>query len=126
MPHVSNAENTTLTVPDVSLVTSIFPERDNTCYLMVQETTDECILANKTSVDHRKGTQLPGLITLKNYIDGGHEAGAAKVLVCVKSIGAKKLCKSASAWYQHERCCSTMIILPPVNGRIDRRKQGSQ
>ena len=92
MPHVSNADSTSLIVQDTSLITSIFPERDNTCYFMVQEESDKGGLC-KTPLGYRKGKQLPGLITLKNYIDGGHEVGEAKVLVCVKSIGGRKRCE---------------------------------
>lgn len=58
---------------------------------MVQERSDEGILC-KTPIGHRDGKQLPGLLTLKNYIEGGHEVAEAKVLVCVKSIGGKKKC----------------------------------
>ena len=29
-------------------------------------------------------------MTLKNFVDGGYDVAEAKILVCVKSIGAKK------------------------------------
>lgn len=96
-PHISNAENSSLTLQDASLVTSIFPERDNSCYFMVQEQSDEGVLC-KTPLGYRDGKQLNGLITVKNYIDGGHEIAGCKVLVCVKSIGGRKKC-------EHSPCC---------------------
>ena len=78
---------------EASLITSIFPERDNSCYFRVQEKSDEDVLY-RTPLKYRGGKQLAGLITLKNYIEGGHEAKGAKVLVCVKSIGGRKRCTS--------------------------------
>ena len=91
-PHISNAESSSLILQDASLVTSIFPERDNSCYFMVQENSDEGVLC-KTPLGCREGKQLDGFITLKNYIDGGHEVSGVRVLVCVKSIGGRKKCE---------------------------------
>ena len=59
---------------------------------MVQESSDEDVLC-KTPLGYRDGKQLDGLITLKNYIDGGHEVSGVRVLVCVKSIGGRKKCE---------------------------------
>ena len=81
-----------MTVRDASLVTSIFPERDNSCYFMVQEQSDEGVMC-KTPSGYRDGKQLDGLMTLKNFIEGGHEVADGKILVCVKSIGARKKCE---------------------------------
>lgn len=93
-PHVSNAESSSLTtVPDAGLVTSIFPERDNSCYFMVQERSDEGVVC-KTPIGYRDGKQLDGLMTLRGFIEGGHEAPGGKILVCVKSIGGRKKCES--------------------------------
>ena len=94
-PHVSNAESNSLILQHTSLVTSIFPERDNSCYFLVQEKSDEGILC-KTPLGYKSGKQLDGLITLKNFMDGGHEIAAKKVLVCVKSIGGRKKCNMLS------------------------------
>ena len=91
-PHVSNAESNALTVKDASLVTSIFPERDNSCYFMVQTQSDEGVMC-KTPLGYRDGRQLDGLMTLKSFIEGGHELTDGKILVCVKSIGARKKCE---------------------------------
>ncbi len=91
-PHVSNAESGSLTVRDASLVTSIFPERDNSCYFMVQEQSDEGVMC-KAPLGYRDGKQLDGLMTLKNFIEGGHEVADGKILVCVKSIGGRKKCE---------------------------------
>ncbi|KAF6232815.1 hypothetical protein HO173_009029 [Letharia columbiana] len=87
--HVSNAESSSLTVQDASLVTSIFPERDNSCYFLAQEQSDEGVMC-KTPLGYRDGKQLDGLMTLKSFIEGGHELADGKILVCVKSIGGRK------------------------------------
>ena len=97
-PHVSNAESSSLTVRDASLVTSIFPERDNSCYFMVQEKSDEGVIC-KTPLGYRDGKQMNGLMTLKNFIEGGHELTDGKILVCVKSIGGRKKCEDEAHGY---------------------------
>jgi len=44
----------------------------------------------KRPLGHRKGQALAGLMTLQNFIDGGHEVTDARVIVIVKSLGVKK------------------------------------
>ena len=97
-PHISHLdpEPGSLTVRHPSLVTSIFPERDNTCYILVQEKSDEGVMC-KTPLGYRDSSQLDGLITLKSFIEGGHELADGKILVCVKSIGARKKCEDHPA-----------------------------
>ena len=77
-----------------SLVTSIFPEKDNSCYFLVQEQSDEGTLC-KAPLGYREGQQLPGLMTLKSFVEGGAEVLGAKIIVCVKSIGGRKTCNVA-------------------------------
>ena len=81
-----------MTLQNTSLTTSIFPERDNSCYFMVQEQSDEDVLC-RTPTGYRDGKQLDGLVTLKSFIEGGHEVTEGKILVCVKSIGGKRKCR---------------------------------
>ncbi|KAL8718052.1 MAG: hypothetical protein Q9225_004773 [Loekoesia sp. 1 TL-2023] len=90
--HVSIVESagggpSTLHTP--TFVTSIFPERDNGCCFMTQADKDQGTLF-KRPLSYSSGRELTGLITLKNFIEGGHEIGNGKVLVCVKSIGGRK------------------------------------
>ena len=73
-------------------MTSIFPERDNTCYIMVQENSDDGTLC-KMPIGHEAGKQLSGLMTLKAFIEGGHEVIESKILVCVKTISKTKKCE---------------------------------
>ena len=93
-PHISSAESGGLTSKYPSLITSIFPERDNTCHFQAQTESDEGVLC-KTPLGWQEGKQLAGLITLRGFIDGGYDVPEAKILVCVKSIGGRKRCKSA-------------------------------
>ncbi len=67
----------------------------------MQEKSDEGILC-KTPLGYKDDEQLDGLITLKNFVDGGHEVAAGKVLVCVKSIGGRKKCRHTLSGSQRE------------------------
>ncbi|MCJ1298884.1 hypothetical protein MMC08_001675 [Hypocenomyce scalaris] len=89
-PHISTAEAGSATNRDgAALTMSVFPERDNSCYFMVQEQSDEGVLC-KTPLGYREGRTLDGLMTLKNFVEGGSEVADGKVLVAVKSIGGRK------------------------------------
>ena len=63
---------------------------------MVQEKSDEGVMC-KTPLGYRDSKELDGLITLKCYIEGGHELADGKILVCVKSIGVKRKCEDRHA-----------------------------
>jgi hypothetical protein len=88
-PHISNGEHGTLSSVQAPLFTSIFPERDRSCHLMIHENSDTGVKYKKP-LGYRKHEALPGLMTLKNFIDGGYDVVEGRILVCVKSIGAKK------------------------------------
>lgn len=86
-----------------AIKTSIFPERDNSCYFMVvkekkKDASDSAAAENgtvcRTPHGYRAGRQLAGLMTLKNFIQGGSDVTEGKVLVCIKSIGARRKCES--------------------------------
>jgi len=53
----------------------------------------------------RDNRVLSGLMTLKTFTDGGHDIEQPKLLVCVKSIGARKKC----ACFSSIRASSIMI-----------------
>lgn len=91
-PHLSSAESNTITAHNATLTTSIFPEKDNSCYFLLQEKSDDGTMC-KLPLGYQGGKQLPGLMTLKSFIGGGHEVHDTKVLVCVKSIGGRKTCE---------------------------------
>jgi hypothetical protein len=88
--HVSNSsEHNTLAPSTAPLFTSIFPEGERNCHFMVHINSD-----NGTQFKHpfncRDSKALPGLMTLKSFTDGGYDVDDVKLLVCVKSIGARK------------------------------------
>jgi hypothetical protein len=91
-PHISSGENGTLAPSSAPLFTSVFPERDRNCHLMVHEHSDEGVLC-KTPIGYRRGQPLPGLMTLQNFVNGGYDVADGRILVCVKSIGARKKCE---------------------------------
>ena len=92
--HVSNADSGAITLQDAPLVTSIFPERDRCCHLMIHDRSDDGVLC-KTPLGYRDGHVLAALMTLKNFAEGGSDVKNGTILVCVKSIGARKKCTSS-------------------------------
>lgn len=56
---------------------------------MVHDNSDDGITCN-APLGYRQGRPLNGVMTLQNFIDGGYDVVDAKILVVVKSIGAKK------------------------------------
>ena len=87
--HISNGEHGQLACSVAPFFTSIFPEHDHSCHLRIHEATyDE--RACRTPLGYRDGHDLGGLMTLKNYIDGGYDVTDCRIIACVKSIGAKK------------------------------------
>lgn len=87
--HVSNGEHGSFAGTAAPLFISLLPERDRTCHLMVHENSDDGTLC-KTPIGYEEGQSLEGLMTLKNFAEGGYEVARAKILVVVKSIGARK------------------------------------
>lgn len=69
--------------------TTLHPERDANCHFEVDNNRENTTLLRKP-LGYDEGEQLAGLMTLKNYFDGGHEVIGSKVLLCVKSIGSRK------------------------------------
>ena len=53
----------------------------------------------RTPHGYKAGRQLAGLMTLKNFIQGGSDVTEGKVLVCIKSIGARRKCGSISRFW---------------------------
>ncbi|KAF1989878.1 hypothetical protein K402DRAFT_370693 [Aulographum hederae CBS 113979] len=88
-PHISNGEHGTLSSSSAPFFMSVFPERDRSCHFMIQDKSDEGVLC-KTPLGYLEGLPLPALMTLKNFSEGGYDVADGRILVCVKSIGAKK------------------------------------
>jgi hypothetical protein len=91
--HVStSSENNFLAPNSAPLFTTIFPEGERHCHIMVHENSDDGTRFKRpfSCIDLR---ELPGLMTLKSFTDGGFDVDEPRLLVCVKSIGARKRCK---------------------------------
>ncbi|KAL8761698.1 MAG: hypothetical protein Q9184_002202 [Pyrenodesmia sp. 2 TL-2023] len=89
--HMDFTDGNLSTAQAASSATTIFPERDKCCYIMVEESlTEEKIF--RAPIGYHSDEQFPGLVTLKRFVDGGHELPNVKVLVCVKSVGGRKKC----------------------------------
>ncbi|KAL8640312.1 MAG: hypothetical protein Q9228_002753 [Teloschistes exilis] len=69
--------------------TTLHPERNANCHFEVDKNSENTTLLRKP-LGYDEGEQLAGLMTLKNYFDGGHEVIGSKILLCVKSIGSRK------------------------------------
>jgi hypothetical protein len=91
-PHISNGEQDSLAVSQAPLFTSIFPERDRSCHFMLHDSSDQGVQF-KSPLGYKEGEAVPDLMTLKSFIDGGCDVSDARVLVCVKGVGAKKKSK---------------------------------
>jgi hypothetical protein len=84
---VTNYKN--FIIPDAPNTTSIFPGRDGSVHIVIHENSDKGETC-RVPLEYKKGKTLPGLMTLKSFIDGGYEIKDSKVLGCVKSIGPTK------------------------------------
>ncbi|KAF2276361.1 uncharacterized protein EI97DRAFT_398063 [Westerdykella ornata] len=87
--HISHGTKSYLTSRPAPYFTSIFPERERCCHIIFHESTED----DGNCYRHPygcSGTELvPGLMTLREFTNGGYDVEEAKLLVCVKSIGAR-------------------------------------
>ncbi|KAI8932169.1 hypothetical protein NX059_011051 [Plenodomus lindquistii] len=88
--HVSNSSDYNSLAPSsAQLFTSVFPEGERNCHVMLHENNDDGTQFKRPfGCDGER--PLEGLMTLKGFTDGGYEVEEPKVLVCVKSIGARR------------------------------------
>ncbi len=116
-PHTSHADTISLALQNACLATSIFPERDNSCYCMIQTNSDDGILCKKPR-GYKPGKELSHLMTLKNFIGGGHEVADGKIMVCVKSIGGKR--KGESERLRTERIIEEVLVTTKKGYSVDK------
>ncbi|KAH8687215.1 hypothetical protein BGZ60DRAFT_363882 [Tricladium varicosporioides] len=87
---ISGPPKDLIPIPEVSVTANMFPGRVTSDHIMLHtgSSTDGIC---RIPLRFRKGLPLQGLMTLKSYLTSGHDGVSdAKILVCVKSIGAKK------------------------------------
>jgi hypothetical protein len=91
--HISNSSEFNSLAPNTApMFTTIFPEGERHCHVMLYENSDDGTRF-KRPYGVRDNGVLSGLMTLKSFTDGGYDVEEPKLLVCVKSIGARKKCK---------------------------------
>jgi hypothetical protein len=77
-------------VPGIALYASLFPARVNSDSIMIHTTASVDSIC-RTPLEYDPQRPLPGLMTLDSYIKGGNDGiPGVKLLVCVKSIGARR------------------------------------
>lgn len=92
--HISkSSEHNALAPNSAPLYTTIFPEGERNCHLLVHENSDNGTQFRRP-FNCGEFKALPGLMTLRTFTDGGYDVDEPRLLVCVKSIGAKKRCRS--------------------------------
>lgn len=87
--RVSNKDHGNLMASSVPLFINMFPEREKISHLEVVDGAEDC-------TQHRTPAGIVGcfdgqkLMTLRSYVEGGWEVNGAKIIVLIKSIGARK------------------------------------
>jgi hypothetical protein len=77
-------------IPSVLVNANLFPGRVTSDHIMIH-TNSSIDGICRVPLDYRRGQPLQGLMTLDSYTSSGHDGVVgAKILVCVKSIGARK------------------------------------
>ncbi|KAJ4356602.1 uncharacterized protein N0V89_004637 [Didymosphaeria variabile] len=88
--HISQGDGQIGLAPNAApLFTSIFPENERNCHFMIHERSDDGTMF-KRPFGANDSQVWPGLMTLRNFTDGGFDVDDCKLLVCVKSIGPRK------------------------------------
>ncbi|KAI1357892.1 hypothetical protein F5Y08DRAFT_346271 [Xylaria arbuscula] len=81
-------------IPFCSVATTIYPGRNGATHIEFHldeaGSEEDLSLRSPLDMDVRPDGHFPGLLTLKSYLSGGYEIGAAKVLVCVRSVGPRR------------------------------------
>ncbi|KUJ18309.1 uncharacterized protein LY89DRAFT_552487, partial [Mollisia scopiformis] len=78
-------------IPSVIVGANMFPGRATSDHIMIH-TNESSESICRAPLEYRKTQPLPGLMTLDSWINGGHDGiVGAKILVCVRSIGGKKV-----------------------------------
>jgi len=93
--HVSSSESGNMPSATLStaLCITLFPARDRSSHLEVNEDQKNCALYRLPSGWTSEPRQL---MSLREFLAGGHEKRHAKILVIVKSIGSRKKSQSVA------------------------------
>ena len=81
-------------IPFCSVATTIYPGRNGATHIEFHldkaGSEEDLSLRSPLDMEIQPDGHFPGLLTLKSYLSGGYEIGAAKVLVCVRSVGPRR------------------------------------
>lgn len=94
--HISsgNRHNFSAALPTIHI--DLFPECQQYCHFSVHDESDgptQC----RAPLGFETAQNMKSLMTLKNYVDGGWEVDDAKIMVVVKSVGARKKGKGSGS-----------------------------
>ncbi|KAK8089450.1 hypothetical protein PG997_004411 [Apiospora hydei] len=82
-------------IPLVHCSTTIYPGRNQASHIVFHQdppgSREASMLRGPLEFDPEKPDDLRGLMTLRSFLDAGYDMGDAKVLVCVRSVGPRKV-----------------------------------
>ncbi|KAK6841560.1 Nucleic acid-binding protein [Apiospora arundinis] len=82
-------------IPLVHCATTIYPGRNHASHITFHQdspgSTETSLLREPLEFDPEMLDDLRGLMTLRSFLDAGYDMGDGKVLVCVRSIGPRKV-----------------------------------
>jgi hypothetical protein len=81
--------NNAYIIPNAPNTTSIFPGREGSVHIVIHQNGDIGVTC-RIPLGYKKSQPLPGIMNIKQYIDGGYEIKDNRLLVCVKSIGPRR------------------------------------
>ncbi|KEQ96193.1 hypothetical protein AUEXF2481DRAFT_4437 [Aureobasidium subglaciale EXF-2481] len=83
--YIANGDKGSFPCAVAPLYIKIFPEKDKSSHIRILDVDESTDLLCRKPIDHEYG-----LMSLKNFIQGGFEVKDSKVLVVVKSISARR------------------------------------
>jgi hypothetical protein len=87
---ISDASKPSSTIiPSVIVGANMFPGRVTSDHILIH-TNESSENICRIPLEYRRMVPLPGLMSLDSWVNGGHDVGGSKILVCVRSIGRKK------------------------------------
>ncbi len=93
--HVSNSsEHNTLAPKSAPLFVSIFPEGERNCHFVIHGGSEDDGTQFRRPLLCAMEQEKPDLLTLRSFAEGGHDVEGPKLMVCVKSVGGRKACKT--------------------------------
>ncbi|KAF1350721.1 hypothetical protein BDV97DRAFT_154736 [Delphinella strobiligena] len=87
--HISSGKRHNFSTALPTIHIDLFPERQQYCHFSTHDENDEPTQC-RAPLGFETALNIQSLMTLKAYVDGGWEVDDAKIMVVVKSIGARK------------------------------------